>query len=447
MLLQSRRVNYKNMRKNNVLILAYSIFPRSLRRRTVIALTALGVFVSVAATGTAPSPQPAMPDIATVVDGLSLAPRELNSSDTDIYVHEERVERGDTIAALLSRAGVDPRETAQLNTEHGNSKAFRLLRPGMTVQTRTTEYGSLLNLRFVSGRDTALGFERDGERFRMFDQNVAQTRQIAMRTGLVRSSLFQATDEAQVPDSVATQIAEIFGGDIDFSRDLRRGDRFAVVYEMFLDQGAPLRPGRVLAVEFVNSKKTHTAVWFDDQNGSAYYAPDGSSLRKAFLRSPLEFSRITSGFSARLHPIFREWRFHRGVDYAAPSGTRVRATGDAVVEMAGQQSGYGNLVVLRHRNGITTHYAHLSAFAAGVRKGARVTQGETIGFVGATGWATGPHLHYEFRVHDAHQNPETIAMPNAEPIAAQHMAAFRDATQPLARRLALLQNVSVAALQ
>lgn len=447
MLLQSGRVNYKNMRKNNVLILTHSVLPRSLRRRAVIALSALGVCVSVAAAGSMRSPQPAMPPIATVIEGLTLAPRELDSSGMHVYVREERVERGDTIAALLTRSGVDPAETAQLNAQHRNSKVFRLLRPGLTVQTQTTEDGSLLNLRYVLGHDTALGFERDGERFRMFDENVAQTRQIAMRTGTIRSSLFQATDEADVPDSVATQIAEILGGDIDFNRDLRRGDRFAVVYEMFLDQGAPLKPGRLLAVEFVNNKKTHTAVWFGDQSGGAYYAPDGSSLRKAFLRSPLEFSRVTSGFAARLHPIFREWRFHKGVDYAAPTGTRVRATGDAMVEIAGSRNGYGNVVVLRHRSGVTTHYAHLSAFATGVRKGARVAQGEIIGFVGATGWATGPHLHYEFRIHDAHQNPQTIAMPNAEPVAAQRMPVFRDATQPLLARLALLQNVSVAALQ
>jgi murein DD-endopeptidase MepM/ murein hydrolase activator NlpD len=268
-----------------------------------------------------------------------------------------------------------------------------------------------------------------------------------MRSGQVRTSLFQATDDADLPDSVAVQIAEIFGGEIDFTRDLRRGDTFSVIYEMFHHEGRAVRPGRVLAVEFVNNKKALHAVWFEDADGGSYYAPDGASLRKAFLRSPLEFSRVTSGFAMRMHPLAREWRFHKGVDYAAPTGTRVRATGDGVVEFAARQNGYGNIVVLRHRGGVTTHYAHLNAFAPGVSKGTRVAQGDTIGFVGATGWATGPHLHYEFRVNDQHLNPLTVVMPSAEPIGPHQLGAFRSATQPLMARLALIQNVTLASLE
>jgi murein DD-endopeptidase MepM/ murein hydrolase activator NlpD len=268
-----------------------------------------------------------------------------------------------------------------------------------------------------------------------------------MRSGQVRSSLFQATDDADVPDSVAVQIAEIFGGEIDFTRDLRRGDTFAVIYETLHHEGRMVRPGRVLAVEFVNNRKALRAVWYEDAEGGSYYAPDGASLRKAFLRSPLEFSRVTSGFAMRMHPIAQEWRFHKGVDYAAPTGTRVRATGDAVVDFAGRQNGYGNIVVLRHRGGVTTHYAHLNGFAPGIQKGARVGQGDTIGYVGATGWATGPHLHYEFRVNEQHMNPLTVVMPSAEPIPPQQLGAFRAATQPHMTRLALIQNVTLAALE
>jgi murein DD-endopeptidase MepM/ murein hydrolase activator NlpD len=204
----------------------------------------------------------------------------------------------------------------------------------------------------------------------------------------------------------------------------------------------------VLAAEFVNAKKALRAVWFDDpvEGRGGYYAPDGKNLRKAFLRSPLEFSRVTSGFAMRFHPILQQWRAHNGVDYGAPTGTRVRATADGVVDFAGVQGGYGKVVILRHHGGITTAYAHLSGFAGDVRKGARVAQGDAIGFVGATGWATGPHLHYEFRVNNQHRNPLTIAMPAAEPVPADRIGAFNTIARPLAAQLELLADVRLAAL-
>jgi murein DD-endopeptidase MepM/ murein hydrolase activator NlpD len=405
--------------------------------------------IAVVATGSVEEPSPTAIARATIIESLAVAPVALDAADGDdaLFVREERLERGDTLAALLARMGVDPTDAHRLTTEHGKSKALRMLRPGVVVQAQTAEDGALRTLRFISGRDALLGFERDGERFVPVEKSAALTPQIAMRTGQIRSSLFQATDDADVPDAVAVQIAEIFGGEIDFTRDLRRGDTFAVIYEMLHHEGLSVRPGRVLAVEFVNNKKALRAVWFEDADGGSYYAPDGQSLRKAFLRSPLEFSRVTSGFAMRMHPIAREWRFHKGVDYAAPTGTRVRATGDAVVEFASRQNGYGNLVVLRHRGGVTTHYAHLSGFAPGITKGARVSQGETVGFVGATGWATGPHLHYEFRVKDQHLNPLTVVMPSAEPIPPQQLGAFRNATQPFVARLGLIQNVTLVALE
>ena len=253
-----------------------------------------------------------------------------------------------------------------------------------------------------------------------------------MRSGEIRSSLFAATDAANLPDAVAIQIADIFSTDIDFHRDLRRGDRFTVVYETFYDQGERLRTGRVLAAEFVNNGKVYQAVWFQHgENEGGYYTLDGKNIRKAFLRSPLEFSRITSGFTnARFHPVLQEWRAHRGIDYGAPTGTRVKATGDGIVEFAGRQGGYGNLVVLRHQSQYTTWYGHLSGLAKGMRKGARVAQGEVIGYVGSTGLATGPHLHYEFRINNVHQNPLRVVMPSAPPITAEQRPAFDAAAAP-----------------
>ena len=200
--------------------------------------------------------------------------------------------------------------------------------------------------------------------------------------------------------ALATQMAEIFSTDIDFHKDLRKGDTFSVVYEMFYDRGEPVRSGRVLSAEFVNDGRSFRAVWYAGVDGKgSYYTPEGKSLRKAFLRSPLEFSRVTSSFGMRQHPILQSWRAHMGVDYGAPKGTRVRATADGVVDSVGMQGGYGNLVVVQHGGSYSTAYAHMSRISPGLRRGSRVSQGDVIGFVGTSGWSTGPHLHYEFRVN------------------------------------------------
>ena len=294
-----------------------------------------------------------------------------------------------------------------------------------------------------------LSVTRQGDGLAVSEQPLQFERRVLMKSGDIRSSLFAATDAAGLADSIAIQVADIFSTDIDFHRDLRRGDRFSVVYEMFYDQGSPVRAGRVLAAEFINVGRLYRAVWFQYAEGQGgYYTPDGRNIRKAFLRSPLEFSRISSGFTnARFHPILQKWRAHKGIDYAAPSGTRVKATGDGVVEFAGRhQAGYGNVVVLRHQSKFTTWYGHLSGFAKGMRKGARVAQGETVGFVGATGLATGPHLHYEFRINDVHQNPLRVALPAAPPIGPEQKPAFDAAAAPLAQRLALLRSTNIARL-
>lgn len=419
-----------------------------MRRRAALIVGVVGLLGGVAAFGTvseAPEPNVAR---ATVIETLAPPIAELGPVAVQTFAHEERFERGDTFATLLTRLGVDGADAVQLVRQHGRSKPFRSLRPGMTVQAETTDYGALRALRFVAGRDTVLGFEREGDGFRVVEEPAKLARQVLLKSGEIRSSLFAAADDIGMPDAITAQIADIFSGDIDFHRDLRKGDRFAVVYEAFHHNGRSIKSGRVLAAEFVNAKKTLRAVWFDDalEGRGGYYAPDGKNLRKTFLRSPLEFSRVTSGFAMRFHPILRQWRAHKGVDYGAPTGTRVRATADGVVDFAGVQGGYGKLVVLRHHGGITTAYAHLSGFAGEVRKGARVAQGDTVGFVGATGWATGPHLHYEFRVNNEHRNPLTIAMPAAEPVPADRMGAFNAIARPLAAQLELLADVRLAAL-
>jgi murein DD-endopeptidase MepM/ murein hydrolase activator NlpD len=382
-----------------------------------------------------------------VVQELALpAPNAVASID-DGYWKEERVQRGDTLAELMARLGVEDAAALQFLRSTATTRTLYQLAPGKTVRAQVAGDGRLLALRYQNG-SKVLGVERRGDAFSANEAVIEPERRVLMKSGEIRSSLFAATDAAGLSDAIATQVADIFSTDIDFHRDLRRGDHFSVVYEMFYDQGEPVRSGRVLAAEFINVGKLYRAVYFQySENQGGYYTPDGRNIRKTFLRSPLEFSRISSGFGNRFHPILQRWRAHKGIDYAAPIGTRVKATGDGVVEFAGRSTGgYGNLVVLRHQSKFTTWYGHLSGFAKGLRKGMRVAQGEVIGYVGATGLATGPHLHYEFRINDVYQNPLRVVMPAAPPISADLKPAFDTATQPLAQQLSLLRNTQLSRL-
>jgi murein DD-endopeptidase MepM/ murein hydrolase activator NlpD len=406
-------------------------------RITVVAL--LGATGAVAAFATiAPSSEVELllPRTATVetlpipVEALLPAPQS--------YIREERFQRGDTLPAFLSRLGI---ADAHINPL-ARVRALQSLRPGYHVTAEVGAEGEPLSISFLAGRDTLVQIApKDGDDFSVTEERAALYTQVAMKSGVIESSLFAASDAADIPDGVAMQLAEIFGGDVDFHRDLRKGDQFTVVYELHHLAGRPVRAGRVLAAEFVSQRKAYRAVHF----GNGYYAPDGSNLRKAFLRSPLEFSRVSSGFGMRRHPIARVWRAHKGVDYAAPTGTRVRAIGNAVVEYAGLKGGYGKVVILRHQGQYSTVYAHLSRIA--VRRGARVEQNDTIGFVGQTGWATGPHLHYEFRIAGQARNPFSIAMPAALPLPRHQLDDFRAHAAPLIARLDLLASSDVALLE
>lgn len=424
-----------------------SIGDRMFRFRVSL-LLGVALFGGVAAFATiseAPETELLLP-LTTRIEELPIDHERAVLAVPDRYLQEERFERGDTLAALLGRLGVTDEEAARL-TRLG---ALRDVRPGLTVTAEVNGAGELLNLNFISRRGLLLvTLTRDGERWRASSEPAPLESRIIMKAGEIRSSLFAAADEVGIPDNISIQVAEIFGGDIDFHRDLRKGDRFSVVYEMDYLNGRAVRSGRVLSTEFVNKGKALRAVYHataDGKQAGGYYAPDGTSLRKAFLRSPLEFSRISSGFGMRRHPFLQTWRAHKGIDYAAPTGTRVRAVGDAVVEFAGRKGGYGNFVVLRHHGQYTSAYAHLSRFAEGLRKGARVAQGDAIGYVGQTGWATGPHLHYEFRVAGEARNPLAIAMPAALPIPAHAMTAYLRHAEPLVARLDLLKQTNLALL-
>ncbi len=355
-----------------------------------------------------------------------------------IHTRELKIQAGDTVAELLERSGISDKDVLPfLRSNQEAASLFRQLAPGKVISSQIDADGTLLALSFpLNGSDNAyLSIRNTAEGFTAKTLEADYESRVVHQSAIIRHSLFGATDSAGIPDSVALQVAEIFSGVIDFHRDLRKNDRLSIIYELKTRQGKAEKLARILAAEFVNDGKPHHAFWFQVAGGAGgYYDLNGNSLKKAFLRSPLEFSRITSGFSSgRYHPVLREMRAHRGIDYGAPTGTRIRVTGDGVIEFAGVQGGYGNVVTVRHPGGKTTVYGHLSKFAPGIKKGARVQQGDAIGYVGATGLATGPHLHYEFRINGVHLNPQTVALPPATPLPATQLADFRhQATDHLA---------------
>lgn len=361
------------------------------------------------------------------------------------YVNIDRIRAGDTLATLLNRLGVSDRLANDFIRSDEKARVLINLRPGQRVVAHTTRDGELLQLSTTINDNNGpeeLVVTRNDQGFTAERTTAELERRIEMRSGIIRSSLFAATDAAQIPDPVASQLVDMFSTNINFASDLRRGDRFHVVYESFWHDGHPVRTGRVLAGEFHNASNMYEAVWFDDPKSKGqggYYSMDGKSLKKAFLKSPLAFTRISSGFSIRKHPILGKWKQHTGVDFAAPTGTAIRASGDGSVDFVGTQNGYGNIVILKHWNGYSTAYAHMSRFASGLRKGDKVSQGDVIGYVGATGWATGPHLHYEFRVNNQPRDPMSAKVPNAQPLSTAQMQRFQTVANDMNRRIALLR--------
>ncbi len=415
------------------------------------AIAAISVFGMVAAFGTAPSTLGMPAPQQTIVEQLAVAPVAGDADGVGVFVREERIARSDSLASLLARLGIQDEAAARFLRESREANSMsRQLRPGKVVTARIGESGSLDELVFPLNGDgnRAWVVKRQGEAFAASEEELHLETRTEMRSGEITYSLFGATDAAGIPDGVAVQLADIFAGDIDFHRDLRRGDRFALSYELTSHFGRPVGSGRILAAEFTNNGRTYRAVWYPGgASQGGYYTPEGRNIRKAFLRSPLEFSRVTSGFTAaRLHPILNQWRAHKGVDYGAPTGTKVKATGDGAIEFVGNQSGYGRVVILRHQGKFTTLYGHLSAFAAGLKKGGRVSQSEVIGYVGMSGWATGPHLHYEFRINDVHQDPLAVALPEAPPLAAAQLAQFRDYAAQQTARLDMARGNALALL-
>lgn len=419
---------------------------RRLGLRTLVALSSLPLFGVVAAFGLAPDTNTLAISPQTISEAITL-PALASAGNNGAFQRETLIQSGDTLASALSRLKIDDLEIQRLLATDAVRQMSSSVRAGQRIQA-TTQNGQLLSIQFERGDAPALTVRRQGEGFAAEETSELLETRVVMRSGRILSSLYGATDSAGIPDKIADQMAETFSTSIDFRDDLRRGDTFSVIYTVNYRNGEPIAAGKLLAAEFVNAGKAYRAVLFRDPFGREdYYTPEGESLKKGFLRSPLEFSRVTSSFSnSRKHPVYGFHRAHTGVDFGAPTGTRVKATGDATVAFAGRRGGYGNLVILRHHNGYETYYAHLSAFAPGIRPGRAVGQGEVIAYVGSTGTSTGPHLHYEVRIAGVPQNPMTIKLPGAPPLSQAQRARFLQQTANWSDKLALLRGTNLAAL-
>lgn len=436
----------------------YSLIASTRKARIVSASALFLTVCAFGAAGVAPlAPDPsdlpvksvqeavAMPDISTQISALE------QQSSNEHFVHEERIRAGDTLATLLTRLGVEDDAAENFIKKDKVAKGVMQLKTGKRVQAQTDDEGNLQWLRavVVDGKDIPvknITISRKGERFVAQEEAAKLERRVEMHARTINSTLFAATDSnedgTKLPDTIVKQIVEMFSTSIDFRGDLKRGDHFNVVYETFWQDGEFVRAGRILAGEFTNRGTTYQSVWFEDpqtKQGGGYYSFDGKALKKAFLKSPVEFTRISSGFSMRVHPVSGEWKAHKGIDFPAPTGTPIRASGDGVIDFAGTQNGYGNFVTIKHWNNYSTAYAHMSRFAPGLKKGSKVSQGDVIGYVGSTGWSTGAHLHYEFRVGGEAKDPSKMNVTAQAPLTAAELSRFKLYASDMSHRFALLQ--------
>lgn len=358
-----------------------------------------------------------------------------------------KVRRGDTLDQIFRRNKLDLGHLAQIANLPDAGKHLRLLRPGDEIQIQHQD-GKLLSLQRDLALTSSLRVTRGAERFEAEIIERPIEKRLEMAYGRIQSSLFESGAQANLSDATIMNLAGIFAWDVDFVLDIRRDDNYYILYEEIWQNGEFVADGEIVAAEFNNNGRTIQAVRYIGADGeSDYYTPEGRSMRKAFIRAPVDFTRISSSFNPRRkHPILNTIRAHRGVDYAAPKGTAIKAAGDGKVIFRGVKNGYGNCVILQHGGNITTLYAHMSAFAKNARMGQRVKQGQTIGFVGMTGLAQGNHLHYEYRLNGVHRNPRTVSLPQAEPIKKEYMQDFLAKAAPALGRLEQFKQTRMASV-
>ena len=417
------------------------------------------VFVSTLTSTTPPAAPPEEP-VITATDGSDYdveSPAELVYADTPLVLadainpppHQKlnlTIGRGDTLDKLFRKHDLDLGHLSEISKLDEARKRFRRLKPGDQFEI-THDRGDLVSMYSNLSLTSALKIERaeSGFKAEIVERPIEKRKRLAY--GTIDSSLFQSAADAGLSDRVIMNIAGIFAWDVDFVLDIRTGDNYYVQYEEIWQNGEYVMDGEIVAAEFNNNGRTYHAIRFiDDEGRSDYFTPDGHSVRKAFLRAPVDFTRISSNFNPRRrHPILNTIRAHRGVDYAAPRGTPIKAAGDGKVIFRGVKGGYGNTIILQHGGNITTLYAHMSRFA-GARIGGRVRQGQTIGYVGATGLATANHLHYEYRLNGVHRNPRTVKLPQANPIDQRYRQRFLATVEPIMQELEKFKNTQLASV-
>lgn len=388
-----------------------------------------------------------LPEATRVVAEL---PQIVEASTTDRWETYE-VRRGDSMSTLFQRAGLTPQELYHVMHVGAEVEALKKIQPGKKVAFEIGEQGEFMSLRYEESPLRNLVVSRTGDSFGAVWEVIEPEVLYSYVTAEISSSapsLYHAGKKAGLSDNIIMELSYIFQWDISFALDLRQGDSFSLMYEDHYVEGEKVREGDVLAAQFRNMGKTYTAVLYEDAAGrKSYFTPEGRSMRKAFLRDPVNFRYVSSSFNLkRLHPIHKRVMPHRGIDYAANRGTPVLASGDGKVTIARQNNASGRYVVIQHGEQYTTKYLHLSGFGRGIRPGKFVRQGEVIGYVGDSGWATAPHLHYEFLVNGVHRNPRTVALPKADPIPASELERFHNNTRPLLARLdAITGNTGYAA--
>lgn len=386
---------------------------------------------------------PSVDHLALLEEAAALLPEPVPQFDELIL----KIASGDTMEMLFRKNSLDVGDLMLIAQLEEAKKRFRNIRPGDVFEV-THDKGQLISMYTKLDLTSALQIEKRDAGFSAEIINRPIEKRKRMAYGVINSSLFESGANAGLSDKLIMNIAGIFAWDVDFVLDIRQGDNYYVQYEEIWQDGKFITDGEIIAAEFNNNGRTIQAIRFiDDNNRSEYFTPSGNSVRKAFLRAPVDFTRISSNFNPRRrHPILNRIRAHRGVDYAAPRGTPIKASGDGKVIYRSNKAGYGRTVILQHGGNITTLYAHMSGYAAKARIGSRVTQGQIIGYVGMTGLATANHLHYEYRLNGVHRNPRTVNLPDAEPIAERYRDRFLAEAKPILRELELFKSTQVASV-
>jgi murein DD-endopeptidase MepM/ murein hydrolase activator NlpD len=422
-------------------------------KTVLLAIGGICTFAAVTAFG-APLADSAVPEQRLMSEPLLINTVSAANSDTS-FVQHEKIRRGETLSSLLSRMGVNDDEIAGFVRRDRTARGLLELRPGRTVSASLSADRSVESLNYRLGSEGTLDqakrlvIRRSDGRLEAVEEPLQLERSVEIRSAEVRRTLAEALEAADIPDSLVTRMGDIFGTEVDLRKDVRRGDRLRVVYQTVREAGSlePPTVERILAVQFRGGQRKLEAVWFDRGNGNGdYYSFDGRSLSRTFLASPLEFTRVSSNYTeARLHPIFRDWRAHKGVDMPAPIGTKVRTTADGTIKFIGRQNGYGNVIIVQHNARYQTLYAHLNEFAQGLEQGSRLLQGDVIGTVGMTGWSTGPHLHFEFHIDGEHVDPmAAIEQSPARLLQGDEKVRFANVAGQFRSRFGLLESQLVA---